>query len=157
MSAEALVATDQPAVLIAEDDRFDQIILRRAFKAARLGVSVRFVEHGEELLRYLRVDAGPPEPGSGTLPAVIFLDLNMPVVDGWAALRELRSEPRWTSIPVVVMSTLANEEDIARVYASGASAYFTKPTSFDDMVEAIRRSAAPWLTAPEAAGRDEPR
>ncbi|MCR0982797.1 response regulator [Roseomonas populi] len=148
MPSEALVATDEKSVLIAEDDRFDQLIIKRAFKAAQLSVSVRFVEHGEELLAYLRSGARPSETGALTLPAVIFLDLNMPVVDGWAALRELRSEPRWANIPVIVMSTLTHEDDIARVYASGASAYFTKPTSFDDMVQAIRASASPWLKPP---------
>lgn len=150
MLSEALVATDENPVLIAEDDRFDQLIIKRAFKAARLSVAVRFVEHGEELLAYLRDGPRPRETDTLALPAVIFLDLNMPVVDGWAALRELRAEPRWANIPVIVMSTLTHEDDIARVYASGASAYFTKPTSFEEMVEAIRTSALVWLKPSES-------
>ncbi|MFC3127314.1 response regulator [Pseudoroseomonas globiformis] len=148
MPSEALVATDQASVLIAEDDRFDQLILKRAFKASQLGVSVRFVDHGEDLLNYLR--GGVPGGGKDVpLPAVIFLDLNMPVVDGWGALRQLRAEPQWSEIPIIVMSTLVDESEIARLYASGANAYFTKPTSFEDMVAAIRASAARWLVAPE--------
>lgn len=149
MSGGALVAMEKASVLIAEDDRFDQLILKRAFKAAQLSVSVHFVEHGEALLNYLRNDV-PVSGARSVLPAIIFLDLNMPVVDGWAALRQLREEPQWAGIPVIVMSTLTREEDIARVYANGASAYFTKPTSFEAMVSAIQSCAAPWLTSPEA-------
>jgi len=146
MSGEALVATDQASVLIAEDDRFDQLILRRAFRAAQLGVAVRFVEHGEELLNHLRQSTGASGPADAVLPAIIFLDLNMPVIDGWETLRQLRAEPRWTAIPIVVMSTLTRESDVARLYAGGASAYFEKPSSFDDMVSAIRSCALPWLS-----------
>ncbi|ONG57895.1 hypothetical protein BKE38_03770 [Pseudoroseomonas deserti] len=149
MLGEALVATDLPSVLIAEDNGFDQLILKRAFKAAELGVVVRFVEHGEALISYLSSGFENDVVGLAdrVLPAVIFLDLNMPVADGWEALRQLRADPRWTDIPVIVMSTLAHEGDIAKVYASGASGYFTKPSSFSDMVAAIRTSVAPWLVA----------
>lgn len=150
MSGEALVATEQASVLIAEDDRFDQLILKRAFKAARLGVAVQFVEQGEELLNRLRWSTEAAGPASAALPLIIFLDLNMPVLDGWEALRRLRAEPRWASIPIIVMSTLAREADIARLYASGANAYLPKPSSFDGMVSAIRSCAAPWLTSPGA-------
>jgi CheY-like chemotaxis protein len=154
MPGEAIVATDLPSVLIAEDDRFDQLILKRAFKAAQLGVSVRFVEHGEALISYLNKSLAEAEASTAALPAIIFLDLNMPVVDGWEALRQLRAKPQWASIPVIVMSTLAQESEIARVYANGANAYFTKPTSFEDMVSAIRSCSARWL-APSGAATDQ--
>jgi CheY-like chemotaxis protein len=151
VSREALVATGQASVLIAEDDRFDQLILKRAFKAARLSVSVRFVEHGQALINYLS-GADKEDDAALALPVVIFLDLNMPVVSGWDALRALRAEPKWAGIPVIVMSTLTHEEDIARIYASGANAYFTKPASFDEMVTAIQACAAPWLSPPHGGG-----
>lgn len=152
MTGETIVAMDPPSVLIAEDNRFDQLILKRAFRAARLGVTMHFVEHGEALIDYLSREAGGAEAPA---PAVIFLDLNMPVLNGWDAIRQLRAQPEWASIPIVVMSTLTQESEIARVYKSGANAYFTKPPGFDDMVAAIRSCTAPWLGAPgseKAAG-----
>jgi CheY-like chemotaxis protein len=145
MSGAVVVATDEPTILIAEDDRFDQLILRRAFKAAQIAAAIHFVEHGEKLLAFLRTYGPEPAASSAPLPSIIFLDLNMPMTDGWEALTRIRAEPAWAHLPIVVMSTLTDQREIDRVLAMGANHYFTKPVHFNELVDTIRVCAKPWL------------
>lgn len=145
MSGSVIVATDERTILVAEDDRFDQLILKRAFKAAQIAASVHFVEHGEKLLAFLKAYDGEAAAAVPTLPSIIFIDLNMPVTDGWEALRRIRAEPAWKHLPIVVMSTLTDPREIDKVLALGANHYFTKPVHFNELVETIRACAMPWL------------
>ena len=149
MDGPILVATDEPAILIAEDNKFDQLILKRAFRAAQLGGSVRFVEHGEKLLEYLQECKFPIGKVVRPIPSIIFLDLNMPVLDGWKTLRRIRIELSLPTLPIVIMSTIENTREIEEVLALGANHYFTKPIHFDELVAIIRSYVAPWLSTLE--------
>src|SRR5690606_28187333 len=106
--------------LLADDDADDREFARAAWSQSGSQHELVFVEDGEELLRYLRQEgpyAGRP------LPALVLLDLNMPRLDGREVLRELRDDPELRRVPVVVLTTSSDPEDVALAYDLGARSY----------------------------------
>lgn len=132
-------------ILVAEDDPDDREFLGEAF--ARLGLAnpLRFVEHGVELLDYLRREGAYADPASSPRPSLVLLDLNMPVMDGKECLARLRAEPDLRRVPVVVLTTSGDELDIERCYALGANAYVCKPMGFDAMLAVTRGIGLFWF------------
>ena len=124
-------------VLLVEDNPDDVALTLRAF--ARAGITQRVVvmEDGVEALEYLR--------GPSPRPLVVLLDLNMPRMDGHEVLRRIRADPRTRHLPVVVLTSSAEDEDVLRSYDAGANSYVRKPVSFLDFVEAARSLGAYWL------------
>lgn len=138
-------------ILMADDDPDDRELTREAFVESRLANDLRFVENGEELLDYLYRRGKYSDPASSPWPSVILLDLNMPKKDGREALQEIRGEPRFRGIRVVVMTTSKAEEDVVRSYDLSAASYITKPVTFDRMVEVVRALGQYWLEIVELA------
>lgn len=132
-------------ILIADDDPDDCLLIREAFRECRLTNELRFVHDGEELLDYLR--AAPPctDRQRQPLPGLILLDLNMPLKDGREALIEIKSDPRLRSIPLVILTTSTEEEDIRRSYANGANSFISKPISFSGLLDVIQAIGHYWL------------
>lgn len=132
-------------ILVADDDPDDCLLTREAFRECRLVNQVHFVHNGEELLNYLR---GVPPFGDRRrhpLPGLILLDLNMPLKDGREALAEIKADPRLRSIPVVILTTSTEEEDILRSYDLGVSSYICKPVSFSGLLEVVQALGHYWL------------
>ncbi len=130
-------------VLMAEDDEEDRMMAREALAEAQASVELHTVEDGEELLDYLRrrgrwADGAPR-------PQLILLDLNMPRKDGREALREIKADPDLCTLPVVVLTTSREEEEIAQSYALGANSFIRKPVSFADLVRVMRAIDAYWF------------
>jgi CheY-like chemotaxis protein len=96
------------------------------------------------------------DPESSPRPGIILLDLNMPRKDGREALIEMKQDPRFKTIRVVIMTTSNAEEDIARSYAQSAASYITKPVTFDALVDVIRTFGKYWLEIVELPNGDEP-
>ena len=90
-------------------------------------------------------------PAEAPRPGIILLDLNMPRMDGREALKTIRSDPRFRSIRVVVMTTSKAEADIVRSYDLSAASYITKPVTFDGLVEVVRSLGRYWLEIVELA------
>lgn len=132
-------------ILVADDDPDDCLLTREAFSESRLANEVRFVHNGEELLNYLR--GAPPfaDRQRYPLPGLILLDLNMPLKDGREALTEIKADPRLRSIPVVILTTSAEEEDILRSYANGVNSFITKPVSFSGLLDVVQALGHYWL------------
>jgi CheY-like chemotaxis protein len=131
-------------LLIAEDDEDDRMLAMDALEDSELRPHVRFVEDGEQLMEYLRSTgayAGQELPR----PGVILLDLNMPRKDGREALREIKNDPVLRAIPVVILTTSQDQDDISSAYALGGSSYITKPVSFDGLVEVMRALERYWF------------
>jgi CheY-like chemotaxis protein len=126
---------------MAEDDVEDQILVKRAFQKARVINGLIFVNNGEELMQYLRRE-GPF--AAARRPDLILLDLNMPRKDGREAMQEIKSDPELRSIPIVVLTTSAADEDIGRSYDLGASSYVQKPVTFEKMVEVVETLGKYW-------------
>jgi CheY-like chemotaxis protein len=132
-------------ILMADDDMDDREFARAAMKENRLANELRFVENGEELLDYLYRRGRYADPRSAPRPGLILLDLNMPRMDGRAALRELKSDPALRRIPVVVLTTSKAEEDILRSYDLGANCFITKPVTFEGLVEVVKVLDKHWF------------
>ena len=132
-------------ILMADDDAEDREFAREALAAARLANDFRTVENGLELLRYLRREGGYAAPNAAPRPGIILLDIKMPVMDGFAALSEIKAQPALARIPVVVLTTSGADEDIARSYDLGASSFVRKPVDFSGLVEAIRAVGRYWF------------
>jgi two-component system response regulator len=133
-------------ILMADDDQEDCELTRDALQDSRLANEMRFVSDGQELMNYLRHEgryAGPsvdaPRPG------MILLDLNMPKKDGREALAEIKADEALRRIPVVVLTTSKDEEDVLRTYDLGVNSFITKPVSFAGLVEVMRAWTRYWL------------
>jgi CheY-like chemotaxis protein len=132
-------------ILVADDDDEDCLLIKDAFKEGLLVNGLRFVGDGEELMDYLRRKGKYKDPSLSPRPGIILLDLNMPRKDGREALKEIKSDPDLKAIPVVVLTTSKDEEDILRSYVSGANSYITKPVTFAGLVNAVKGLGKYWL------------
>src|SRR5438876_744564 len=103
-------------ILMADDDADDREMTREAFEASHLANDLRFVVDGVELMDYLYERGKYSDPERSPRPGIILLDLNMPKKDGREALGEIKGDPKLADIPVVVLTTSKEEEDIHRSY-----------------------------------------
>ena len=129
-----------PLGLVADDDADDRDLLRCAFVDAGVACRLEFVEDGEALLRDLHARAR-----RAALPDLLILDLNMPVLDGRAALRSVQADPILRRMPVVVCSTSSSDSDREGACRDGASAFFTKPVTLLEFDRLVRHLAERWL------------
>jgi two-component system response regulator len=132
-------------ILMADDDPDDRQLTREAFEENHLANDLRFVEDGEELLDYVNRRGKYADPANAPWPSIILLDLNMPRKDGREALQELKADPRFRAIRVVIMTTSKAEEDVLRSYNLSAASYITKPVTFERLVEVIQTLGKYWL------------
>lgn len=124
-------------LLVADDDPEDRQLIKEALEESRLLNEVQFVRDGEELMAHL-AKCSP-------LPGLILLDLNMPKMDGREALKEIKSNPAFKQIPVVVLTTSKAEEDIYRTYNLGVNSFITKPVTFSSLVDVMRDLGRYWF------------
>ena len=132
-------------ILMADDDPDDRQLTREAFEEAKLANDLRFVEDGVELLDYLHRRGKYADPADSPRPGIILLDLNMPRKDGREALQELKSDPRFRAIRVIILTTSKAEEDILRTYNLSAASYITKPVTFESLVDVVKTLGKYWL------------
>jgi CheY-like chemotaxis protein len=120
------------SVVLAEDDIDDQILFEEAIVEANIPVDLKVLGDGEKLMLYL-------ETLKGSVPDVIFLDLNMPCINGFECLDLIRKNERLKDIPIIIFSTSVNKTDILNTYNKGANLYFPKPYSFQQLVESLKQ------------------
>jgi len=132
-------------ILVADDDPDDRRLTREAFEENHLANELRFVEDGEELLDYLYQRGKYSDPAFAPRPGILLLDLNMPRKDGREALEEIKRDPAFRGLRVVIMTTSKAEEDVVRSYNLSAASYITKPVTFDQLVEVVRTLGKYWL------------
>jgi CheY-like chemotaxis protein len=126
----------QIEVLLVEDDPGDVMMTREAFQDYKLRNQLHVVSDGAEAMAFLRQEgeyAGRPRPD------LVLLDLNLPRMDGRQVLESIKSDPELASIPVVVLTTSENEDDVLRSYSLHANAYVTKPVDFQRFIEVVRQ------------------
>lgn len=131
-------------ILMAEDDPDDRLLLEHAFKDVQFPGDLRFVEDGEDLMRYLYQIDNYADPTLYPRPTLIFLDLNMPRKDGRQALAEIKADPVLRQIPVIIWTTSDLDEDIKRCREAGADTYVTKPMSYNGLLETVRDLCKKW-------------
>ena len=132
-------------ILMADDDRDDCLLVKEAFAESRLLNDLRFVADGVELMDYLLHRGQYQDERSAPRPGLILLDLNMPRKDGREALKEIKSHRDLRSIPVVILTTSKEEEDILQSYDLGASSFITKPVTFSGLMDAVQAMKKYWL------------
>ena len=131
-------------VLLVEDNPVDIDLTLRAFAKRNLTNPVLIARDGEEALTWLpRWEAGAP------LPLVILLDLKLPRVAGLEVLRQLKQNPTSRKIPVVILTSSAEDRDIAEAYRLGASSYIVKPVDFAKFLEVTARIELYWCVTNE--------
>ena len=126
----------QIEVLLVEDDPGDVMMTREAFQDYKLHNELHVVSDGAEAMAFLHQEgeyAGRPRPD------LVLLDLNLPRMDGRQVLQAIKSDPELASIPVVVLTTSENEDDVLRSYSLHANAYVTKPVDFQRFIEVVRQ------------------
>ena len=132
-------------IVWAEDDQDDCLLAKDACEQCNLPHNLIFVEDGEQLMDYLFNRGKYEDKTSYPRPGLILLDLNMPRKDGREALKEIKQYEEFRRIPIVIMTTSSSEEDIAHAYELGASAYITKPVTFESFVEMMRNLIQYWF------------
>jgi two-component system response regulator len=134
-----VTSTGNLAIVVADDSEGERYLLQRALDDIGLGVA-DFVENGLELLDYLSGHIAKPQR-----PLLVLLDLNMPMMDGREALRAIREQSHFRHIPVVVLTNSSNQLDIDEAYRIGANSFFTKPLTYDGLVELVRVLKRYWV------------
>ncbi len=132
-------------ILMADDDDDDRKLTADALEESHLANPLKFVENGEELLDYLRQQGKYSLPNSAPRPGIILLDLNMPRMDGRAALKEIKKDPELRQIPVIVLTTSKADEDIYRSYDLGVNSYIVKPVTFESLVDVLQTLEKYWF------------
>lgn len=135
---------DPITILMADDDEEDRELTRDALRAAHLANDIQFVGDGQELIDYLRRQ-GAYDHGDAERPGIILLDLNMPKKDGREALAEIKADDDLRKIPVVVLTTSSDEEDVIRSYDLGVNSFITKPVTFSSLVNVMSAWSNYWF------------
>jgi CheY-like chemotaxis protein len=130
-------------ILLVEDSPLDAELTLDALETHHLANEVVHVRDGEEALDYLfRRNSFASRPDD--LPAVVMLDLKMPKVDGMEVLQQMKSDPRMKVIPVVIMTSSREEQDLHKSYQLGVNAYVVKPVNFHEFVDAVKQLGVFW-------------
>ena len=126
-------------ILLVEDRAVDIDLTERAFAKRKLLNPIQVARDGEEALAFIdRWEAGEP------IPICILLDLRMPKVNGLEVLRRLKAHPRFSSIPVIVLTTSREDTDIAEAYKLGCNSYIVKPVEFDKFMDVASTIEVYW-------------
>lgn len=131
-------------ILLAEDDPQDVELSLLALDQYHLSNEVVVAANGAETLDYLYQRGKFADRPTGN-PIVIFLDLNMPKVSVQEVLQQVKSDPKLRMIPIVVMTSSQEDQDIIQSYTSGANAYVVKPIIFDKFVEVVKQLGLFWV------------
>lgn len=129
----------KPWVILVDDDEDDRFLVHQAFKAHSPAYLLQALEKPEELFQLL--------DDSVALPALILLDLNMPLTNGFEVLSQLRSCVKYASIPVVILTTSATESDRRRARDLGADSFITKPPAFEQLLKVVIQLEQQWLVS----------
>ena len=136
---------EKKIVLLVEDNPDDEELTRLAFDECHLANELVVVRDGQEALDYLFSTGRYAGCDIAELPQVVLLDLKLPKVDGLEVLQRVRSDERTKRLPVVVLTSSKEEQDLIDSYSMGASSYIQKPVDYLQFVEAVRQLGLYWL------------
>lgn len=133
-----MTIAQKPTVLLAEDNPNDLFLVKRAIRKANLAVSVQVVGNGEEAVSYLMGEGDYADTERYPLPALILTNLKMPRMNGLELLIWVKQQPNLQDIPVVVMSSSEEPDEVRQITDLGANSYFVKPLSVDALAETLK-------------------
>jgi two-component system response regulator len=134
-----------PRILIVEDNPDDEMLTLRAFRKSGLQNDIVVTRDGAEALDYLFGTGGYAGRDAKDVPHLVLLDLKLPKVDGLEVLERIRSDPRTKLLPVVVLTSSTEQEDLVKSYTLGANSYVRKPVDFNQFLQAIQQLGLYWL------------
>ena len=129
-------------ILLVEDNQGDVVLARESFKRVGMAINLHQVDNGEQCLAFLRKEGAYAKAPT---PDLILLDLNMPGMDGREALAHIVADSVLKRLPVVVLTTAANEEDVRQVYELRCSSYIIKPLTFVEFQQAMKTFCEYWF------------
>jgi CheY-like chemotaxis protein len=137
--------TSEIEILLVEDNAADAELTIRTLRKNHLANRLVWVRDGAQALDFLYARGTFAGRDTTNGPAVILLDLRLPKVDGLEVLKQMKSDARTRSIPVVVLSSSTEEQDILRTYELGGNSYVTKPVQFEDFARSVQQLGLYWL------------
>jgi two-component system response regulator len=143
------MASDRP-ILLVEDNPDDEALTLRAFNKNRISNPVVVARDGVEALDYLFGNGHHAGRDLTVMPAVILLDLKLPRIDGLEVLRRIRANERTSLLPVVILTTSKEQQDIYEGYSLGANSYIRKPVDFEKFIQAVGQLGLYWLVLNKA-------
>ena len=132
-------------ILLVEDNSDDEKLTLRALKKKNIANPVVVVRDGLEAVEYLFGTGAHAGRNASDVPAVILLDLKLPKLDGHEVLRRIRADPRTRHVPVVILTSSKEQQDLAASYDLGANSYIRKPVDFEEFVEVAGTLGLYWL------------
>jgi two-component system response regulator len=145
----------EQVILLVEDNPDDELLTRRALKKNNIGNEVVVARDGVEALDYLFGTGAHEGRDLSELPQVMLLDLKLPKIDGLGVLRRVRADERTRLLPVVILTSSREQQDLVNGYGCGANSYIRKPVDFAQFIEAVRQLGLYWLVlneTPQAGG-----
>lgn len=145
----------QPVILLVEDNPDDEALTLRAFKKNNISNEIVVARDGAQALDYLFGTGAHGGRDLSLMPQLVLLDLKLPKVDGLEVLRRIRKDERTKILPVVILTSSQEEQDVANGYSLGANSYIRKPVDFVQFSEAVKQLGLYWLVlnAPPPMGR----
>jgi two-component system, response regulator len=137
--------TQSQPILLVEDNEDDYEATSRAFRKANLRNPIVWCRSGQDALDCLKGEGAHRRASRGSRPGLVLLDLNMPGMDGRKTLDAIKKDKTLKRIPVIILTTSADDRDVLACYQMGANTYVQKPVSFDALIEAIKRLKEYWF------------
>jgi two-component system, response regulator len=140
-------------ILLVEDNADDEALTRRAFRQNKISNPIVVAADGAAALDYLFCTGPYADRDPADVPQLVLLDLNLPKISGLEVLKRIRHDHRTAWLPVVVLTTSREEQDVIDGYRNGANSYVRKPVDFDEFVAAARQLGLYWLLLNESPAR----
>jgi two-component system, response regulator len=142
-------------ILLVEDNADDEALMLRALRKNNIREEIMVVRDGVEALDFLFSENQYADRDPHEMPKLILLDINMPKMNGLEVLRRIRADKRTRLLPVVILTSSKEEQDIVQGYKSGVNSYVAKPVDFDEFSAAVRSLGLYWLSLNENPPREE--
>ena len=140
-------------ILLVEDNPDDELLTLRALKKNNIGNNLVIVRDGAEALDFLFGTGAYVGRDTSNLPQIILLDLNLPKIGGLDVLRRIRETQSMRLLPVVILTSSKEEQDLINGYSLGANSYIRKPVDFNQFIEAVHQLGLYWLILNEPPPR----
>lgn len=136
---------NERTILLVEDNADDEALTLRALNKNKVANKIVVVRDGAEALDYLFCRGTYAERDPHDLPQITLLDLKLPKVDGLEVLKQVRANPATQRLPIVILTSSNEEQDLIKAYTNGANSYVRKPVDFNEFVDAIGKLGLYWL------------
>lgn len=135
----------EKVILLVEDNPDDEDLTIRALRQANVANEIEVVRDGNEAVEFLFCEGEYADRDPSIVPGLVLLDLKLPKLNGIEVLQRMRSDPRTKLIPVVILTSSSEDEDMIQSYESGANSYVRKPVGFADFADAVSQLGLYWM------------